>query len=207
MKIYLYLMSLVAATTITVTSIAPAHADGLLPNVDVPNWLAPYKQQLWNPGGLATLAFLFVTGGILLSGDRKPKKGMMANARWAGKAEKLAAHKVALKQVLPLSPAPPAQPQAPGQAPAATPSLHPSGCVCLAPNCGWSLTTRRCAATALAALAPGVGERGVRTWRRLAWRRCRRWLLGLPARFRWSRPAAPRLLGLRARFVGLPNQV
>ncbi len=97
MKILLYLLSLVAA--ITATIVAPARADGPLPDFEAPGWLEPYKKQLWNPGGLAALAFLAVTGGILLSGDRKPKKGIMANAHWAGKTEKLAAHKVAIKQI------------------------------------------------------------------------------------------------------------
>jgi hypothetical protein len=77
----------------------PARADGPLLDFEAPGWLEPYKKQLWNPGGLATLAFLSVTGGILLSGDRKPKKGVMANAHWAGKTEKLAAHRVAIKQI------------------------------------------------------------------------------------------------------------
>jgi type IV secretory pathway TraG/TraD family ATPase VirD4 len=99
MKILLHLLSLVAAITATATIVAPAHADGPLPDFEAPGWLEPYKKQLWNPGGLATLAFLAVTGGILLSGDRNPKKGIMANAYWAGKTEKLAAHKVAIKQI------------------------------------------------------------------------------------------------------------
>jgi hypothetical protein len=99
MKILLHLLSLVAAITATATIVAPARADGPLPDFEAPGWLEPYKKQLWNPGGLATLAFLSVTGGILLSGDRKPKKGVMANAHWAGKTEKLAAHRVAIKQI------------------------------------------------------------------------------------------------------------
>jgi hypothetical protein len=99
MKFCLHLLSILAAIVATTTIIAPARADGLLPEVEVPSWLEPYKKQLWNPSGLATLAFLAITGGILLSSDRKPKKGIMANARWAGKSEKLAARKVAIKQI------------------------------------------------------------------------------------------------------------
>jgi type IV secretory pathway TraG/TraD family ATPase VirD4 len=99
MKIHLYLLSLLAAITATTTIVAPARADGILPEIEVPSWLEPYKRQLWNPGGLGILAFLAVTGGILLSGDKKPKKGIMANARWAGNPEKAAAHKVAIKQI------------------------------------------------------------------------------------------------------------
>ena len=87
-----------AITGAGITAIKPAQAQSL-PDISVPQWLQPYKQQLWNFSGLGTLAFLAVAGGILLSGDRKPKKGVMANAHWAGRTEKQAAHKVAIKQI------------------------------------------------------------------------------------------------------------
>jgi hypothetical protein len=69
MKIHIYLLSLIVAMVAAVAPIAPAQANtSSLPEVRVPSWLEPYTKQLWNPGGLATLAFLGVTGGIRLVG-------------------------------------------------------------------------------------------------------------------------------------------
>jgi type IV secretory pathway TraG/TraD family ATPase VirD4 len=68
----------------------------------VPSWLQPYKDQLWNPQGLLTLAGLGIGGFIIMSGDsssKKNKNGRMASAHWAGKKEKLAAQKVAIRQI------------------------------------------------------------------------------------------------------------
>jgi type IV secretory pathway TraG/TraD family ATPase VirD4 len=68
----------------------------------VPSWLQPYKDQFWNPQGLLTLAGLGIGGFIIMGGDSKSKKnknGRMASAHWAGKKEKLAAQKVAIRQI------------------------------------------------------------------------------------------------------------
>jgi type IV secretory pathway TraG/TraD family ATPase VirD4 len=68
----------------------------------VPSWLQPYKDQLWNPQGLLMLAGLGIGGFIIMSGDsssKKNKNGRMASAHWAGKKEKLAAQKVAIRQI------------------------------------------------------------------------------------------------------------
>jgi type IV secretory pathway TraG/TraD family ATPase VirD4 len=97
MKILIYLLSITTAVVIATT---PVHANtGGLPEIEAPTWLRPYSKQLWHPQGLATLAFLCVAGGILFSGSQKPKKGIIANAHWAGNPEKMAARKVAIKQI------------------------------------------------------------------------------------------------------------
>jgi type IV secretory pathway TraG/TraD family ATPase VirD4 len=78
----------------------PAQAQ--LPDVEVPRWLQPYKDHLWNPQGLMLLTGLGIGGYVLMSGDssaKKNKNGRMASAHWAGKKEKLAAQKVAIRQI------------------------------------------------------------------------------------------------------------
>ena len=85
-------------------------------------------------------------------------------------------------QILRFNPALLEQPHVPNQVPAVAPSLLPSGCVCFAPNYGWFQVTRQCATKALDALTLSADECDVRTWLGLAWRRYRRWLVGLPAR-------------------------
>jgi type IV secretory pathway TraG/TraD family ATPase VirD4 len=65
----------------------------------IPSWLQPYQQQLWNPQGMLTLALLGLGGFVMMSGDNSYKRGRMASARWAGGREKLAARKVAIKQI------------------------------------------------------------------------------------------------------------
>jgi type IV secretory pathway TraG/TraD family ATPase VirD4 len=91
---------LFATALFATVSNQPAQAQ--LPDGAVPKWLQPYKDQLWNPQGLLTLAGLGIGGYIIMSGDsssKKNKNGRMASAHWAGKKEKLAAQKVAIRQI------------------------------------------------------------------------------------------------------------
>jgi hypothetical protein len=65
-------------------------AQAQLPDATVPKWLQSYKDQLWNPQGLLTLAGLTIGGCIILGGDSSSKKnrnGRMASAHWARKKE------------------------------------------------------------------------------------------------------------------------
>jgi type IV secretory pathway TraG/TraD family ATPase VirD4 len=86
-------------TAIAATTIATASSAQAKPDNSVPSWLQPFKQQLWNPQALITLALLSIGGYVLMSGDKSNKKGRMASARWAGGKEKMAARKVAIKQI------------------------------------------------------------------------------------------------------------
>jgi type IV secretory pathway TraG/TraD family ATPase VirD4 len=88
-----------APMTIAATTIATAPSAQAKPDNSVPTWLQPFKQQLWNPQALITLALLSVGGYVIMSGDKSTKKGRMASAHWAGSREKLAARKVAIKQI------------------------------------------------------------------------------------------------------------
>jgi type IV secretory pathway TraG/TraD family ATPase VirD4 len=93
--IFRYVLAITVAM-ITINTNLPAQAD------DTPSWLQPYKNQLWNPQGLLTVALLAVGGYVVMSGDRrsgKNKNGRMASAHWAGKHEKMAARKVAIRQI------------------------------------------------------------------------------------------------------------
>jgi type IV secretory pathway TraG/TraD family ATPase VirD4 len=93
---YILLVATIAITT--TSSIQPSQAQAL-PDVDVPSWMEPYKRQLWTPQGLLTLIVLGAGGFFVMSGDGTHKNGRMANARWAGGREKMAARKVAIKQI------------------------------------------------------------------------------------------------------------
>jgi type IV secretory pathway TraG/TraD family ATPase VirD4 len=88
-----------ATTTIATASPAQAKPAQAKPDNSVPTWLQPFKQQLWNPQALITLALLGIGGYVIMSGDGSRKKGRMASARWAGGREKMAARKVAIKQI------------------------------------------------------------------------------------------------------------
>jgi type IV secretory pathway TraG/TraD family ATPase VirD4 len=74
----------------------PAQAQSL-PDVVVPQWVEPYKRQLWTPQGLLTLVALGIGGYWLMSGEGK--KVGVASAHWAGATEKKAARSVAIKQI------------------------------------------------------------------------------------------------------------
>jgi type IV secretory pathway TraG/TraD family ATPase VirD4 len=92
-----YLLIITAITTVGITEIQPAQAQAL-PDVSVPQWLQPYKQQLWTPQGLLTLLALGIGGYWLMTEDRS-SRGRMAGAHWAGGQEKRAARQVAIKQI------------------------------------------------------------------------------------------------------------
>jgi type IV secretory pathway TraG/TraD family ATPase VirD4 len=92
-----YLLIITAITTVGITEIQPAQAQAL-PDVSVPQWLQPYKQQLWTPQGLLTLVALGIGGYWLMTEDRS-SRGRMAGAHWAGGQEKRAARQVAIKQI------------------------------------------------------------------------------------------------------------
>jgi type IV secretory pathway TraG/TraD family ATPase VirD4 len=91
---YLLVMATIAGTCLTMNQ--PAQAQSL-PEISVPNWVEPYKQQLWNPQGLLTVVVLGIGGYWLMTEDRHKKR--MASAHWAGGREKSAARKVAIKQI------------------------------------------------------------------------------------------------------------
>jgi type IV secretory pathway TraG/TraD family ATPase VirD4 len=91
---------LLAATAIAPLYCQPAQAQSSDPAV--PSWLQPYKDQFWNPQGLLTIAALTIGGFFIMGGDSsstKNKNGRMASAHWAGRKEKLAAQKVAIRQI------------------------------------------------------------------------------------------------------------
>jgi type IV secretory pathway TraG/TraD family ATPase VirD4 len=93
---YILLVATIGITTISNIQTSQAQA---LPDVSVPSWMEPYKKQLWTPQGLLTLILLGAGGFFVMSGDGSNKKGRMASARWAGGREKMAARKVAIKQI------------------------------------------------------------------------------------------------------------
>jgi type IV secretory pathway TraG/TraD family ATPase VirD4 len=93
---YMLLFATIAITTIGTIEASQAQD---LPDIAVPSWLESYKQQIWTPQGLLTLVALMAGGYFLMSGDSSSKKGRMATARWAGGREKMAARKVAIKQI------------------------------------------------------------------------------------------------------------
>jgi type IV secretory pathway TraG/TraD family ATPase VirD4 len=99
MKIFIlkYLLIIAAITGVGITEIQPAQAQ-TLPDISVPQWLQPYKQQLWTPQGLLTLVALGIGGYWLMTEDRSGR-GRMAGAHWAGGQEKRAARQVAIKQI------------------------------------------------------------------------------------------------------------
>jgi type IV secretory pathway TraG/TraD family ATPase VirD4 len=98
MKIFIlkYLLVMVTIAGTCLMSKQPAQAQSL-PEISVPSWVEPYKQQLWNPQGLLTLVVLGIGGYWLMTEDRHKKR--MASAHWAGGREKSAARKVAIKQI------------------------------------------------------------------------------------------------------------
>ncbi len=97
MRIFIFKYLLII-TAITVNfSREPAQAQSL-PDVSVPHWIEPYKQQIWTLQGLLTLVALGAGGYWILSGDRKVGS-RMASAHWAGSIEKNAAKHVAIKQI------------------------------------------------------------------------------------------------------------
>jgi type IV secretory pathway TraG/TraD family ATPase VirD4 len=96
--IFRYLLAIVAIVSVSSMPVQSAQAQ----EADVPSWLQPYKNQLWNPQGFLTLALLAVGGYVVMSGDQRSgrnKNGRMASAHWAGKREKMAARKVAIRQI------------------------------------------------------------------------------------------------------------
>jgi type IV secretory pathway TraG/TraD family ATPase VirD4 len=96
--IFRYLLVIAAVTVTSLTT--PAQAQSL-PEIAVPNWLEPYKKQLWTPQGLLTLVLLGVGGYMVMSGEKssKNKNGRMASAHWASGQEKKAARRVAIRQI------------------------------------------------------------------------------------------------------------
>jgi type IV secretory pathway TraG/TraD family ATPase VirD4 len=96
---YLLILGVIAATSAVIRPTAIASPTKVKPDESVPSWLQPYKQQLWNPQALIAIALLGIGGYIILSGDSSSKKGRMASARWAGGKEKMAARKVAIRQI------------------------------------------------------------------------------------------------------------
>jgi type IV secretory pathway TraG/TraD family ATPase VirD4 len=92
--IFKYLLIVVGASII---AMQPAQAQGLSAG-SVPQWLQPYKNQLWTPQGLLTLVALGI-GGCWLMTDNRSGRGRMANAQWAGAKEKTTAHKIAIQQI------------------------------------------------------------------------------------------------------------
>jgi type IV secretory pathway TraG/TraD family ATPase VirD4 len=95
---YLLLTVMIAATSAAITSAVIASPANAKPDTSVPTWLEPFKQQLWNPQSLIMIALLAIGGYVILGGDSS-KKSRMASARWAGGKEKIAARKVAIKQI------------------------------------------------------------------------------------------------------------
>jgi type IV secretory pathway TraG/TraD family ATPase VirD4 len=96
-KCILHYILLVATITITtISNVEPSSARDL-PEAGVPSWLKPYE-QIWTPQGLLILAVLGASGYFILNGG-SPKKGKMASAQWAGRSEKMAARKVAIRQI------------------------------------------------------------------------------------------------------------
>jgi hypothetical protein len=97
MKIFIFKYLLIITAITGAFSSEPAQAQNL-PNVSVPRWMEPYKQQIWTPQGLLTLAALGVGGYWIMSGNHK-NGSRMASAHWAGSIEKKAAKRVAIKQI------------------------------------------------------------------------------------------------------------
>jgi type IV secretory pathway TraG/TraD family ATPase VirD4 len=95
MKTFIFKYLLIIVVTGMATG-QPAQAQ-LLPDVSVPQWAEPYKQQIWTPQGLLTLVALGLGGYWLMSGEGK-KMGV-ASAHWAGATGKKAARSVAIKQI------------------------------------------------------------------------------------------------------------
>jgi type IV secretory pathway TraG/TraD family ATPase VirD4 len=98
MKIFIlkYLLIISTITSVGLTEIFPVQAQSL-PDVSVPQWVEPYKKQVWTPQGLLTLVVLGLGGCWLMSGEGK--KVGVASAHWAGATEKKAARSVAIKQI------------------------------------------------------------------------------------------------------------
>ncbi len=92
-----YLLIIAAVTSVGITEIKPAQAQSL-PDISVPQWLQPYKQQLWTPQGLLTLVALGIGGYWLMTDDRSARN-RMAGAHWAGGREKAAARKIGIQQI------------------------------------------------------------------------------------------------------------
>jgi type IV secretory pathway TraG/TraD family ATPase VirD4 len=97
MKFFIFKYLLIITAITGVISSQPAQAQSL-PDISVPNWLEPYKRQLWTPQSLLTLVVLGAGGYWIL---RKDPKGSnrMASAHWAGNVESKAAKQVAIKQI------------------------------------------------------------------------------------------------------------
>jgi type IV secretory pathway TraG/TraD family ATPase VirD4 len=98
MKIFIWkcLLAIVAVASIEAITTMSAQAQEL-PDISVPTWLQPYQRQLWNPSSILTLAVLGAGGYWLMRSDKK--RNRMASAHWARGTEKIAAHKVAIKQI------------------------------------------------------------------------------------------------------------
>jgi type IV secretory pathway TraG/TraD family ATPase VirD4 len=99
MKKFIFRCLLVLGVMSSLTPMISAAPAETKPDNSVPTWLQPFKQQLWNSQALITLALLSVGGYIIMSGDKSNKKGRIASAHWAGGKEKMAARKVAIKQI------------------------------------------------------------------------------------------------------------
>jgi hypothetical protein len=98
MKIFIlkYLLIIGVNTCVGFIEIQSVQAQEL-PDVTVPQWLQPYKKQVWTPQGLLTLVALGIGGYWLMTGDSKKSK--MTSAHWAGDTEKKAARSIAIKQI------------------------------------------------------------------------------------------------------------
>lgn len=94
-----YILVIATITAVSMTDAGPVQAQQQSADSSIPSWLQPYQQQLWNPQGIVTLALLGLGCFLMMSGDNSHKRGRMASARWAGSREKLAARKVAIKQI------------------------------------------------------------------------------------------------------------
>jgi type IV secretory pathway TraG/TraD family ATPase VirD4 len=94
--IWKYLLAIATITSVATTTTLSAQAQEL-PDISVPTWLQPYKQQIWTPSGILTLVALGAGGYWLMRSDNK--RNRMASAHWAKGTEKSTARKVAIKQI------------------------------------------------------------------------------------------------------------
>ena len=85
------MMGAIAVTTITIVPPAQAKPDDALPV------LSNLQEQYWNPQSLITTSLLTASSYFIL--HKSKKRDLMASARWAKNLEKMAAHKVAIKQI------------------------------------------------------------------------------------------------------------
>jgi hypothetical protein len=80
MKIFIFKYLLIITAITGAFSSEPAQAQNL-PNVSVPHWMEPYKQQIWTPQGLLTLAALGVESYWIMSGNHKNGSRMQASVK------------------------------------------------------------------------------------------------------------------------------